>query len=429
MDNLIYDLIKELYPICRSITGNGVRETLNIIKLIIPINIKSVSSGEQIYDWKIPKEWNINNAYIIDSDGNKLIDFKKNNLHVVNYSQPVDKIIEFSELKKHIHTIEEFPEFIPYLTTYYKDYWGFCMKYNQFKNMKDGKYKVKIDSKLEDGELVYADLIIKGKTTKEILLSTYICHPSLCNDNLSGISILTYLTKWLLTKENYYTYRIVFVPETIGSITYINKNVDILKKNVIGGYVLTCLGDSGNFTYLMTQDENNLVDRITLNILKYVTKEYKLRKMYDSGSDERQYNFPNVNLKIGSLMRTKYTEFEEYHTSADNLSFINSKSLNESYDMYIKCIEAIENNIIYTPLTICEPKLDKYGLYSLLGGERKRSEDSKLIRVILYYLDGEKNLLQIAEKLEKPIYDLYNTINLLKDKYIIEKKVSSYCKI
>jgi aminopeptidase-like protein len=252
----MFNFISNLFPICRSITGNGNRTTLNYIKNIIPINIIEVASGTEVFDWTVPKEWNIKNAYIEDLNGNKIIDFNNNNLHILNYSIPFNNIIKLSDLQKHLFYLEELPNTIPYLTSYYKENWGFCLTYNQYKQMNDEYYKVVIDSTLTNGSLTYGELIIKGRVEKEILLSSYICHPSMCNDSLSGVALLTYLVKFLLEKNNYYTYRIIFIPETIGSITYLYYNLDIMKKNIIGGYVITCVGDEGQFTYLETRKKN-----------------------------------------------------------------------------------------------------------------------------------------------------------------------------
>ena len=311
----IYNLISKLYPICRSLTGNGNRKTLEIIKNIIPLNIKEEPSGKCVFDWTIPKEWNINDAYIKNKYGVKIINFKLNNLHIVNYSIPIKKNIKFKELKNHLYFIKDNPECIPYITSYYKETWGFCLSYtNYLKILKNGEeeiYEVFIDSTLENGSLTYADLIIPGKSDKEILISTYFCHPSMCNDNLSGLCLTTYLAKYLLEKNNYYTYRFVFVPETIGSIIYIHNNLLKLKKNVIGGYVITHIGDKSNFTYLKTRNENTLIDKISIFVLNKTNKPYKIRDFIKCGSDERQYNFPGIDLNIASIMRSKYTEYPE----------------------------------------------------------------------------------------------------------------------
>ena len=336
----MYSLAAKLYPLHRSITGDNNRKTLQEIKNIIPINIKEVTTGTKVFDWEVPKEWKVKEAYIKNISGEKIIDIKNHNLHLLSYSIPFKDKITFEELNKHLYYLKEFPDWIPYRTCYYGNNWGFCLTYDQYKQLNTNEeYEVYIDSEYYDGSLTYGELIIPGKCEKEILLSTYICHPSMCNDNLSGIVLLTYLAKHLLECNNNYTYRIIFVPETIGAITYLSVNdLDILKKNIIGGYVITCVGDNGDFTYLQTRKENQLTDKITLFALKETTQPYKLRSFVDCGSDERQYNYPGVDLNIGSLMKTKYLEFDEYHTSGDNLNYIKETALNESLIMYKKCL-------------------------------------------------------------------------------------------
>tara|TARA_B100001248_G_C27391748_1_gene462805 strand:- start:795 stop:2045 length:1251 start_codon:yes stop_codon:yes gene_type:complete len=416
----MYNLIKELYPIQRAITGNGVRETHKKIKEIIPINTHEIKSGTKVFDWIVPKEWNIKNAYVKDSKGNKVIDYKLHNLHIVVYSIPFKGKVTLDELKKHITTLPEFPDWIPYKTSYYNKDWGFCMKHNDFLKLKDEIYEIFIDSELKDGSLTYSDLIIKGKTDKEILLSTYTCHPSMCNDNLSGPALLTYLAKYLLEKQNnYYTYRIVFIPEAIGSVVYVNQNYDNLKKNVIGGYVIGFVGDNGNFTYLQSRQENQLTDKVTMFCLDNNTKSYRLRDHTVCGMDERNYNFPTVDLNVGALMRTKFFEFDEYHTSADNLNFICENALNESLEMYKKCIDIFENNKIYQVNSICEPRLGIHGLWDI-GATKYKKKD--IFRFIIYYCDGKHDLIDICKKIKRNYEDVKNAINILYEKNIINLK-------
>ena len=375
----MYRLIETLYPICRSITGHGVKETLNIIKEIIPIKIREIESKTKVFDWEVPLEWNIKDAYVKNSKGEKVIDFKQHNLHILNYSVPYKGTVSFNELKEHIFTLEKFPDWIPYRTSYYKEAWGFCMKHNDYLELDlYDTYEVYIDSELKEGSLTYADIIIPGKSKKEILISTYICHPSMCNDILSGIVVSSFLAKYLLEKDNYYTYRFVFIPETIGSIVYLSKYLNELKENVIGGYVITCVGDEGKFTYLKTRKENQLVDKITIFVLENNVELFNIRDFITCGSDERQYNYPGIDLNIGSLMKTKYHEFPEYHTSADNLNFISEKGLIDSLNIYIKCINLFEINHFYISNTLCEPQLGKYGLYNNIGGECDKYNNNKI---------------------------------------------------
>lgn len=415
----MYKLIEKLYPICRSITGNGVRETLNIIKETIPITIKEIESKTKVFDWEVPLEWNIKDAYVKNSKGDKIIDLKKNNLHIVSYSEPINLKLTYNELIKHIHTLPEYPDWIPYRTSYYKKTWGFCMKHNDFLKLdKNDIYHIFINSTLKNGNLTYADLIIPGKVEKEILISCYICHPSMCNDSISGVVVSTFLAKYLLERNNYYAYRFVFIPETIGSIAYLSLHIKKLKENVIGGYVITCIGDEGKFTYLKTRKDNKLVDKITLYTLKSNVKDFHIRDYLTCGSDERQYNYPGVDLNIGSLMKSKYHDYPEYHTSADNLDFVSEKGLNDSLSMYIKCIELFEINHYYKTNTLCEPQLGKYGLYNNIGGEcdkyNKDKIDGHLISKFLKYCDTEHDLIDISKKLNITI----NISKLITEKLI-----------
>lgn len=414
----LYELIKKLFPICRSLTGNGNRKTLNIIKEIIPINIQEEATGKKVYDWTVPKEWNIKDAYIKNGKGEKIIDFQIHNLHVVGYSLPINKKIKFKELKENLHYLKDKPDWIPYVTSYYKERWGFCLSYNDYLKMEekgnDEEYDICIDSKLEDGLLTYADLIIPGKSKKEILISTYFCHPSMCNDNLSGLCLTTYLAKYLLKNNNYYTYRFVFIPETIGAIVYICNNYDELKKNVIGGYVITHIGDKGEFTYLKTRNENTITDKVSFFVLDEMKKKYKVRDFLTCGSDERQYNFPGVDLNIGSIMRSKYTEFPEYHTSGDNLNFVDTDSLKESFDIYKKCIFVLEHNKMYKMSVLCEPFLTKYNLISNISGQSYKVKNIYgIIKKVIYYLDGKNDIIDISKIINEEFMDIINIINIL----------------
>jgi aminopeptidase-like protein len=356
-------------------------------------------------------------------NGKKIIDFNNNNLHILNYSCPVNEIINLEDLQKKLYYLEKFPNTIPYLTSYYKEQWGFCLTYNQYKQLKDSKYKVVIDSSLENGFLTYGELIIKGQVEKEILLSCYICHPSMCNDSLSGVGLLTILAKKLLEKSNYYTYRIIFIPETIGSITYLHYNLDKMKSNVIGGYVITCVGDEGGFTYLETRKTGQLVDKIT----DYVFNEKNIinnkSHFLSCGSDERQFNYPGIDLNIGSIMKTQYGKFDEYHTSDDNLLFIKPKALNDSFEIYERCLYIFENNKNFINIKLCEPRLSKYNIYSDIGGLSKYNTDSNIGANILktfYYLDGNNDVISISKILNITFDKLMNIINLLLELKLIK---------
>jgi aminopeptidase-like protein len=409
----MYSLMKRLFPICRSITGNGVRETLKIISEYIPINNTEIPTGTKVFDWKIPYEWNIKDAYIKNSKDEKIVDFKENNLHVVGYSAPFNGKINLEELEDHLYSLPDQPDLIPYVTSYYKKRWGFCVSENMRKQLKDGVYEVKIDSTLSPGSLTYADMVINGKSKKEILITTYICHPSLANNELSGPVVATSLAKYLIErKNNYYTYRFIFAPETIGAITYLSTHLEYLKKNVIAGYVLTCIGDSGQFSYLQSRKEDTLVDRATMHVLNNTEKEYKLYDFLSRGSDERQYGSPGIDLPVGSLMRTKYGEYPEYHTSGDNMDIINPVELEKSLDKLKLCIDVIENNRFYKTTVLCEPQLGKRGLYPTIS-TKTSTVDVKTMMNILAYCDGQNDLLWIAEKIGKPIMELFPIVEIL----------------
>ena len=396
----MYELLKELFPICRSITGEGNRKTLKIIQKIIPkLKIKEIKSGTKVFDWKIPPEWNIYDAYVKDENGKKIIDFKKNNLHIVSYSEPVKKIIAKKELIKKLHSLPKQPNAIPYVTSYYNKYWGFCVSEtlkNKIKKSRSKYFNVVIDSSFrKKGSLTYAEYLIKGKSKKEILISTYICHPSLANNELSGPVVSTYLAKHFEKLKNYYSIRFLFVPETIGAITYINKNLKSLQKNVIAGYVLTCIGDERKYSYLFTKNSNTLSDRAAVAAFNTLSIKYNSFSFLDRGSDERQYNFPGVDLPIGSIMRSKYGEYKEYHTSLDNLNFVSEKGLKGGYDIVKKTIEIIMKNRIPLIKSKCEPNLGKRGLYPLISTKKENLKRRNMMNFIVFS-DGKNDLLKIS---------------------------------
>ena len=438
----MFQLMEKLYPICRSITGNGVRETLEIIKKEIPLKIHEVPSGRKVFDWTIPKEWNINDAYIIDPHGKKVVDFQKSNLHVLNYSIPIDQKISFSELKKHIHTIPEKPDLIPYVTSYYSENWGFCMTHNDFLKLKEGEYTVKIDSKLEKGSLTYGEFLISGKSEFEILLSCYVCHPSMCNDNLSGVVLLTQIAKYFKDLKNHYSIRFIFVPETIGAITWIHQNESNLSK-IKHGLVATCLGDSGKFTYKKSRHDNAEIDKTVIEILEKSKVEFKTVDFFPWGSDERQFCSPGFNLPVGSLMRSMYgtEDFPEYHTSADNLKFMNKSSLKDSYLQYLEIIKTLNENFEKTLLSKdtqnnyskqgfltnlfpkCEPQLGKRDIYRKIGGQKNSILSRKHEFAVFWVLnlsDGKHSINDIIEKSGFEESEIKEAINLLKEKKLIK---------
>jgi aminopeptidase-like protein len=417
----IYNLCKRLWPITRSITGDGVRETLGIIQKVIPdLTIHEVPTGTRCFDWEIPREWNIQDAYIVDPNGKKIVDFQDSNLHVVSYSTPVNQIISLSELQQHLYSIPEQPNAIPYVTSYYQERWGFCLTENQRKTLKEGDYQVYIDSELSDGSLTYGELIIPGKSEKEVFLSTYVCHPSMANNELSGPTVTTYLAKWIQSQPREYTYRIIFIPETIGSICYLSQNFETMKKNIVAGYNISCVGDDNSYSYLPSRDEDTISDKIALHILKHTHPDFTKYTYLDRGSDERQYCSPGVDLPISSVMRTKYGAYKEYHTSLDNLDYISPEGLFGAYEVLTKCIDCIENNKTYKATTLCEPQMGRRNLRSTLGVGTNMAADVMLMSNILAYADGSHDVLSMAEKFNVPMFEMLDNIDILIQEGLIE---------
>ncbi|MFZ3577523.1 DUF4910 domain-containing protein [Virgibacillus sp. DJP39] len=416
----MYQLMKKLYPICRSITGNGVRETLEIIQELIPLQTVEVSTGTKVFDWEVPKEWNIRDAYIMDEKGNKIVDFKENNLHVVSYSIPVDKEVTLEELQEHLFSLEDQPDAIPYITSYYKERWGFCITHNQRQELSEGKYRVYIDSELKNGSLTYGELIIPGQTDKEIFLSTYICHPSMANNELSGPVLTTYLAKWILSQPREYTYRIVFIPETIGSITYLSRNYKTMKENIVAGYNISCVGDERAYSYLPSRDGNTLSDRAALNVLQQNYPDFIRYSFLDRGSDERQYCSPGIDLPVASIMRTKYGQYPEYHTSLDNLELVTANGLQGCIDIYKECIQLLEKNNKYKINCLGEPQLGKRGLYPTLSTK----ESGKIVRDMMNfiaYADGQNDLIDISNIINVPVKNLYSIIEKLQQNKLLSE--------
>lgn len=416
----LHELASLLFPICRSITGEGVRETLKKVSEIINLDIHEVPSGKQVFDWTVPKEWNIKDAFIKDEKGNKVIDFKQCNLHVVNYSAPIERKISLEELKEHIYTIPEHPDWIPYRTSYYDESWGFCLSHNQLSNLKDSSYQVYIDSSLEDGSLTYGEFILPGNSEDVMIFSAHVCHPSLANDNLSGIAILTYLAKYLSQVEHKLTYRFIFAPGTIGSITWLAQNEAMLEK-IKHGLVLSCVGDSGGPIYKRSRKGNAEIDQVVEHVLKHFGKNSVIQNFSPYGYDERQYCSPAFNLPVGLFSRSQYGQYPQYHTSADNLDFITANDLSDSFLMISKIIEILENNYTYVNQNPkCEPQLGKRGLYNAIGGDQDRDLKQLALLWILNQSDGSKSLLDIAQRAEIP----FSTIKdgaLLLEKYDLLK--------
>jgi len=417
----MHNFAKLLWKFDRSLTGPGVRDTLLEIKNLLPnLQIKSINSGERAFDWTIPKEWSVEDAYIITPNGEKICNFKDNNLHLVGYSVPIDTKLVLSDLKKHLHSLPEQPDAIPYVTSYYNERWGFCIKHSQLKTLKDGEYRVVIESSLFDGVLNYGELVLNGALKKEVFLSTYICHPSMANNELSGPVVTTFLAKWLMLQKNRkYTYRIIFIPETIGSIAYLSQNILQLKDQVIAGYNITCIGDDRAYSYLPSRHGDTVSDNVAKHVLKWIDPNYIKYNWNDRGSDERQYCAPGVDLPIATIMRTKYGMYEEYHTSLDNLvDVVTPSGLVGGYDALKKSLEAIERNSFPKVTVLCEPQLGKRGLYPTMS-TKESGKSVRLMMNLITWSDGKNSLIEIANKCGVPVWDLYLILDSLIEHQLI----------
>jgi aminopeptidase-like protein len=393
----MHELMAELYPVCRSITGQGVRTTLERIGKEIPLESREVQTGTQVLDWTIPKEWNIRDAYVKDSSGRRVIDFNTSNLHVLNYSVPIDQHMSLDELRPLLFSDPDHPDWIPYRTSYYEERWGFCIEHNRLVELKDGTYEVRIDSTLEDGSLTFGECFIPGSSDREILISTHVCHPSMCNDNLSGVVVATYLARQLLEIQSHYSYRFLFVPGTIGSITWLSLNEDILHR-ISAGLVLACLGDAGPPTYKRSRRSDAEIDRAAAEVFHGLGHGDRIENFVPYGYDERQYCSPGFNLPVGCLTRTPFERFPEYHTSGDNLEFVRPEALGDSLELILRVFEVLENNRTYINLSPRgEPRLGARGLYRDVGGAPAPWDQLALLWV-LNLSDGDHSLLDVAER-------------------------------
>ncbi len=410
----MYRFAERLWPICRSLTGEGVRETLHLIRERLPdLAIHEVPSGTRCFDWQVPNEWNIRDAYLIGPDGEKVVEFRNNNLHVVGYSEPVDRMMSLEELRPHLFSLPDQPDAIPYVTSYYKRFFGFCLSHRQLQSLKEGTYRVVIDSTLQPGSLTYADLVLPGRTEKEVFLSTYVCHPSLANNELSGPVVTVALAQWLMSqKDRRYTYRIYFGPETIGAIVYLSRHLDHLKRQVLAGYVVTCVGDDRAFSLLSSRYGDTMVDRLTSRVLTEVVGEFKRYSFLQRGSDERQYGSPGVDLPMVSVMRTRYGSYPEYHTSLDDLSIISPAGLGGALKVLKSCLTALEWNQTYRVAQPCEPQLGKRGLYPTISTKASGISVRQMMDV-LAYSDGRNDLLRISEIIGVPLLDVARIIRPL----------------
>jgi len=402
----------ELYPICRSITGDGIRRTLAMIQDRIPLQISEVPTGTSVFDWTVPKEWNIRDAYIKDSRGQRVVDFQCHNLHIVNYSVPVRATLSLSELQPHLHTLSEYPDWIPYRTSYYRENWGFCLSHKQMLALENGDYEVCIDSSLEEGNLTYGECYLPGRSSEEVLVSCHACHPSLANDNLSGLTVATALAQFLSGRPLRYSYRFLFIPGTIGAITWLARNRESVGR-IRHVLVLTGIGDAGVFPYKKSRRGDAEIDRAAAHVLRHCAEPSEVLEFSPYGYDERQYCSPGFNLPVGCLMRSVWGTFPEYHTSADNLDFIRPQQLAQSLRVCASIFDVLENNRSYLNQNpCCEPQLGKRNLYRSTGGDSIGAEINARLWV-LNFSDGERSLLDIAERSGLPFEAIRGAAELL----------------
>ena len=425
--NDIYKIGKECFPICRSITGEGNRKTLEIFKKFInKLKIKEIESGTKVFDWRVPSEWNVEDAYVLDEKNIKIIDFKLNNLHLINYSYPINKILRRDELLLKLHSLKKQPNAIPYVTSYYEKNWGFCISENEKKKIKKNykpsdKFKVVIKTSFKkNGSLTYSELLIPGKSKKEIFISTYICHPSMANNELSGPLMALLISDYFLRKKNIYSIRVIFVPETIGSIAYLSRNLKKLQKNIICGFNFTCLGDEREYSYLPTKYGDTLIDRAILKNYFDLKIKFKKYLFLDRGSDERQYNSPGIDLPVASIMRSKYGTYPEYHTSLDDFNVVTKKGLLGSFKVIRNCIEMIMKNIKPKVTIKCEPQLGRRNLYPKLAKKDNKVFKTRKILDFIQYSDGKNDLIEISNYIQLSFKETYKIFKTLKKKKIIK---------
>ncbi len=419
LETAMYGLVERLYPICRSITGPGVRETLAMLRELVPLEVHEVPSGTQAFDWTVPPEWTIHDAWIKDPQGRKVVDFRRSNLHVVSYSRPVHTRISLGALRSHLVSLPDRPSWIPYRTTYYDDAWGFCVAHETLEALPEGEYEVCIDATLAPGHLTYGELLLPGATMDEVLVSCHVCHPSLCNDNLSGIAVATYLARLVGSRPRRYSYRFLFVPGTIGSITWLSRNEATVGR-IRHGLVLTGVGDPGGFTYKRSRRGNAPIDRAAAHVLRHQEVPATLRDFSPYGYDERQYCSPGFDLPVGCLMRSPHGEYPEYHTSADDLQFVRPRALAESLAVATSIVAVLEGDGRYVNTSPKgEPRLGKRGIYrSMGGGLDSRSAEMALLWV-LSFSDGRHTLLDIADRSGLPFVSVRRAADVLREHHLL----------
>lgn len=421
----MHAFVTALYPICRSITGAGIRETLERIAERIPLTLHNVPTGTSVLDWTVPREWNIRDASIKNMQGERIVDFRALSLHVVGYSTPIHRVMPLAELRDHLWTLPDRPDLVPYRTSYYNETWGFCLSHNQMEAMQDEQYEVCIDSSLADGNLTYGEYVVKGASTDEVLISCHACHPSLCNDNLSGLAIATALAEHLGHCQTRYTYRFIFIPATIGAITWLARNRDKVGR-IKHGLVLTCAGDPGHITYKRSRRGDAEIDRTMRHVLHHSGNTYELLDFSPYGYDERQFCSPGFNLPVGCLSRTPHGRFWEYHTSADNPSFVTAEALADTLSTCLRVFEVLEQNRTYLNLQpFGEPQLGRRGLYRSIGGQTNAAEAELAMLWVLNQSDGTASLLDIAERSGMPFASIARAAQILTSHALLREQTAA----
>ncbi len=417
----MYGWARDLFPINRSLTGPGVRETLAYLQALAPgLAIGGVASGTPAFDWTVPDEWTLRDAYIEDEAGVRIIDLAQSNLHVVGYSTPVDTWLERDALDAHLHSLPDQPDAIPYVTSYYARRWGFCLTHRQRSGLKPGRYRVVIDSDIKPGVLNYGELILPGREAGEVLLSTYICHPSMANNELSGPVVTMALARWLAAlPQRRFTYRILFLPETIGAIAYLSRHWREMKAATVAGFVVTCVGDARTYSYLASRHGDTLADRVARHVMDRRVGDYRRYSFLERGSDERQYGAPGIDLPVCSIMRSKYGEYPEYHTSLDDLSLISPEGLAGAYGVLKGCLELLEANRVWRTTTLCEPQLGKRGLYPTVS-TKASGRSVRTLTNILAYADGSRDLIALADTIGEDARDCVPILKTLADAGLVE---------
>lgn len=415
----MYRLIQGLYPICRSITGNGLRASLHLLSQHLSLEIHEVPSGTKVFDWTVPQEWNVRDAYVRNEAGERVVDFERSNLHLVSYSVPIHRRMSLEQLKPHLHSLPAQPDLIPYRTTYYHETWGFCLRHNDLLQLPDGEYEVYIDSTLEPGHLTYGEYFLPGDVADEILVSCHCCHPSLANDNLSGMAVAVFLAQELASWQRRYSYRFLFIPGTIGSITWLALNKD-RTKNIKHGLVMACVGDPGHMHYKKSRQGQAEIDQAVTHVLRHCGQPYEVLEFSPYGYDERQYCSPGFNLPVGSLTRTPHGRYDEYHSSADNLDLVRPEFLADSFARYLEVFRVLENNRRYMNTNpLCEPQLGRRGLYSVLGGRKDTKQSELAMLWVLNLSDGEHTLLDIAQRSGLSFSLIHQVTNVLQDHQLV----------